>query len=266
MVGSSRRGAHSLATHGAQQLRQRHVWGQPSGPAPGDDAGAGDAARGDRPRTCDDPRWGDSGGRLGAWPRGEGARRVLDRGGPDDAIVYLSGYGAQSSQANRPHPTRITTQMAQSQIAPPVLPIVEGMTRSAAFFDLDKTIIARSSSLAFSRPFYASGLINRRTVLRSGVRPVRLPRRRRRPRPDGADAAVPQSMVAGWAVAQVREVVAETLHELDRPDRLRRGRDVDRGAPRGGPRHRHRQLLRSRGGRADRRRCSAPTASSPPAW
>ena len=34
--------------------------------------------------------------------------------------------------------------------------------RPAAFFDLDKTIIAKSSALAFSKPFYAGGLINRR--------------------------------------------------------------------------------------------------------
>ncbi len=93
----------------------------------------------------------------------------------------------------------------------------EAMTRSAAFFDLDKTIIARSSSLAFSRPFYASGLINRRTVLRSGYAQfVYLA--------GGADhdqmermRQYLQSMVAGWPVAQVREVVAETLHELIDP-------------------------------------------------
>ena len=39
--------------------------------------------------------------------------------------------------------------------------------RPAAFFDLDKTIIAKSSTLAFSRSFYQGGLINRRAVLRS---------------------------------------------------------------------------------------------------
>ena len=38
---------------------------------------------------------------------------------------------------------------------------------TAAFFDLDKTIIAKSSVLAFGRPFYQGGLINRRAVLRS---------------------------------------------------------------------------------------------------
>ena len=91
------------------------------------------------------------------------------------------------------------------------------MTGTAAFFDLDKTIIARSSSLAFSRPFYASGLINRRTVLRSAYAQfVYLV--------GGADhdqmermREYLQSMVAGWPVAQVREVVAETLHELIDP-------------------------------------------------
>jgi HAD superfamily hydrolase (TIGR01490 family) len=109
--------------------------------------------------------------------------------------------------------------------------------RTAAFFDLDKTIIARSSSLAFSRPFYASGLINRRTVLRSAYAQfVYLV--------GGADhdqmermREYLQAMVAGWPVAQVREVVAETLHELIDPivydeavtlieEHRREGRDI----------------------------------------
>ncbi|TCO64283.1 hypothetical protein EV192_10149 [Actinocrispum wychmicini] len=45
---------------------------------------------------------------------------------------------------------------------------VEPVTRRvAAFFDLDKTVIAKSSTLAFSRPFFQGGLINRRAVLKS---------------------------------------------------------------------------------------------------
>ena len=38
---------------------------------------------------------------------------------------------------------------------------------AAAFFDLDKTVIAKSSTLAFGRPFYQGGLVNRRAVLKS---------------------------------------------------------------------------------------------------
>ena len=36
----------------------------------------------------------------------------------------------------------------------------------AAFFDLDKTVISRSSTLAFGRPFYQYGLISRGAALR----------------------------------------------------------------------------------------------------
>jgi HAD superfamily hydrolase (TIGR01490 family) len=89
--------------------------------------------------------------------------------------------------------------------------------RTAAFFDLDKTIIARSSTLAFSRPFYQGGLINRRAVLRSAYAQfVYLV--------GGADhdqmermRAYLSSMCAGWDVQQVKDIVSETLHQLIDP-------------------------------------------------
>jgi HAD superfamily hydrolase (TIGR01490 family) len=40
------------------------------------------------------------------------------------------------------------------------------MTMEAAFFDLDKTIISRSSSLALSRPLYRAGMVSRGQLLR----------------------------------------------------------------------------------------------------
>jgi HAD superfamily hydrolase (TIGR01490 family) len=39
-------------------------------------------------------------------------------------------------------------------------------TMDAAFFDLDKTIISRSSSLALSRPLYRAGMVSRSQLLR----------------------------------------------------------------------------------------------------
>ena len=89
--------------------------------------------------------------------------------------------------------------------------------RTAAFFDLDKTIIAKSSTLAFSRSFYQGGLINRRAVLRSAYAQfVYLV--------GGADhdqmermRAYLSSMAMGWDVAQVKVIVAETLHQLIDP-------------------------------------------------
>lgn len=89
--------------------------------------------------------------------------------------------------------------------------------RSAAFFDLDKTVIAKSSSLAFSRPLYRGGLINRRAVLRSGYAQFVF-------LVGGADhdqmermRAYLQELCVGWPVQQVREIIAETLHDLIDP-------------------------------------------------
>jgi HAD superfamily hydrolase (TIGR01490 family) len=88
---------------------------------------------------------------------------------------------------------------------------------SAAFFDLDKTIIAGSSALAFSRPFRRKGLLTRRAVLRSGYAQLLIML-------SGADAATMEALrrritalCAGWEVAQIRAIVAETLHEIVEP-------------------------------------------------
>ncbi|WP_251152442.1 HAD-IB family hydrolase [Cellulosimicrobium sp. Marseille-Q4280] len=85
--------------------------------------------------------------------------------------------------------------------------------RVAAFFDLDKTIIATSSAAAFSRPFFAGGLINRADVLRSAYAHFLF-------MVGGADAdqtermrAHLSSLVTGWDVATVSRIVEETLHE-----------------------------------------------------
>jgi HAD superfamily hydrolase (TIGR01490 family) len=92
-----------------------------------------------------------------------------------------------------------------------------GDRRSAAFFDLDKTVIAKSSTLAFSRPFYQGGLINRRSVLRGAYAQfVYLF--------GGADHDQMERMrdylsalSAGWDVQTVKDIVAETLHLIVDP-------------------------------------------------
>ena len=42
------------------------------------------------------------------------------------------------------------------------------MATTAAFFDLDKTVIAKSSTLAFGKPFYKAGFVGRRTLMKMG--------------------------------------------------------------------------------------------------
>ncbi len=90
-------------------------------------------------------------------------------------------------------------------------------SRSAAFFDLDKTIIAKSSTLAFSKPFFEGGLLSRRAVLRSAYAQFMFSI-------NGADhdqlekmRAYLTQMVAGWDVEVVRQSVGETLHSIIDP-------------------------------------------------
>ncbi len=91
------------------------------------------------------------------------------------------------------------------------------VTRAAAFFDLDKTVIAKSSTLAFGRPFFAGGLINRRAVLKGAYAQFVFSL-------SGADAqqmerlrAQITRMATGWDVATVHDIVRETLHEVVDP-------------------------------------------------
>jgi HAD superfamily hydrolase (TIGR01490 family) len=89
--------------------------------------------------------------------------------------------------------------------------------RSAAFFDLDKTVIAKSSALAFGRPFYRDGLITRRDVVKSAYAQLMF-------RLGGTDEQTMArtrdylaALTKGWRADQVSQIVNETLHELIKP-------------------------------------------------
>jgi len=88
---------------------------------------------------------------------------------------------------------------------------------SAAFFDLDKTVITKASIAAFSGHFRRGGLIKRRTVLRAiGSQLIYVQM--------GADEErmkkIRESVLAltrGWDRDRVREIVRETLLETVEP-------------------------------------------------
>ncbi|MET8947564.1 HAD-IB family hydrolase [Streptomyces sp. NPDC004542] len=100
-----------------------------------------------------------------------------------------------------------------------MLRVVENhsLPRTAAFFDLDKTVIAKSSTLTFSKSFYQGGLINRRAALRTayaqfvflvgGLDHDQMERMRE----------YLSTLCRGWNVQQVKDLVAETLHDLIDP-------------------------------------------------
>ena len=90
-------------------------------------------------------------------------------------------------------------------------------TREAAFFDLDKTIIATSSATAFSRGFLAQGMLTRRKVLRTAyAQLVYLMGAADEDQTERLRVQLSRN-VAGWEVSQVSAVVAETLHEAIDP-------------------------------------------------
>ena len=92
-----------------------------------------------------------------------------------------------------------------------------GALVEAAFFDLDKTIIARSSPLVLGRSFFKEGLIGRSMLLKSlyaqlvlhlmGADEEKMERFR-------VEAA---RLTAGWEADKVREVVTEVLEGLISP-------------------------------------------------
>jgi HAD superfamily hydrolase (TIGR01490 family) len=91
------------------------------------------------------------------------------------------------------------------------------MTRSAAFFDLDKTILAKSSSLAFARPFFKGGLLGRADVLKSAYAQFTYVA-------SGADhdqleymRKYMSALVTGWDVDTVKRIVSETLDDIVDP-------------------------------------------------
>jgi HAD superfamily hydrolase (TIGR01490 family) len=87
----------------------------------------------------------------------------------------------------------------------------------AAFFDLDKTVIAKASMMAFGRPFYREGLISRSTVVRGlwtqliylhlGASDEKLTRVR--------ESVL--SLTKGWEQHRVRQIVAEALERVVEP-------------------------------------------------
>ena len=87
----------------------------------------------------------------------------------------------------------------------------------AAFFDLDKTVIARASIVAFGGPLRRHGLVNRRTVARAVLGQLLFLW-------FGADeqkmTKIRESMLevsAGWDRDEVRSIVEETLTEVIEP-------------------------------------------------
>lgn len=88
---------------------------------------------------------------------------------------------------------------------------------AAAFFDLDRTIIARSSTLAFASQFNRAGLLNKRALVKAAIAQSYY-------RMFGADhdqlERIREEMgelTRGWDQEQIRELITETVEEVVSP-------------------------------------------------
>lgn len=89
--------------------------------------------------------------------------------------------------------------------------------RVAAFFDLDKTIIATSSAFAFGRGFLDNGMISRSEALELFLTKTSYMFNGQSSNRMDATRDRLADMVAGWPVADVRRVVADTMSTVVTP-------------------------------------------------
>jgi HAD superfamily hydrolase (TIGR01490 family) len=98
-----------------------------------------------------------------------------------------------------------------------MLPSMNQSPTAAAFFDLDKTIIAKSSTLAFARPLSKAGFLNRRSLMKAGIAQAYYSM-------FGADHDQLErvreelgEMTKGWDKAELEQLISETVEEVVSP-------------------------------------------------
>ncbi len=97
------------------------------------------------------------------------------------------------------------------------MPIQSDVMQEAAFFDLDKTVIAKSSTLAFGKPLYKAGFLGKKALARMGLAQAfymlfgadeeQLERAR--------DELL--QLTAGWKRDEFEQLVRETLADVAEP-------------------------------------------------
>jgi HAD superfamily hydrolase (TIGR01490 family) len=88
---------------------------------------------------------------------------------------------------------------------------------AAAFFDLDRTLIRRSSALALAGPLRRRGLISRRRLVASALWQLLFTARGVGPERVRTAAEDGMRLLAGFPVDEMREVVAEAMEPVLRP-------------------------------------------------
>ena len=88
------------------------------------------------------------------------------------------------------------------------------VTKAAAFFDVDKTVLAGNSTYAYGKQFYRHGLITPSQVLALSLAQTTFMRHGLTSEAMDIQRDKLMAMVAGWNVDEVRELITRTLHEV----------------------------------------------------
>src|SRR5919106_437127 len=151
--------------------------------------------------------------------RGGPRRRYRRRAGRSGAEGYASGRGVSRHQVFEEKVPYNARKSPKTGAGPDRSPLASAPVspRAAAFFDLDKTVIAKASMVAFSGPLHRAGLVSRRMLLRAawgqlvyaqfGASPARLAKMR--------DSVL--RLTRGWDQAEISAIVRETLVEVVEP-------------------------------------------------
>lgn len=119
---------------------------------------------------------------------------------------HNSPYAAAASR------TRLTDVNAQHHPEDPATP-----PQVAAFFDLDKTVIATSSAHAFGREFLHNGLISASEAIELYLAKASFMLGGHSGEQMDTSRDQLADMVSGWDVAQVREIASQALHTVVTP-------------------------------------------------
>ncbi len=96
----------------------------------------------------------------------------------------------------------------------------------AAFFDLDRTLLSRSSSLALAPAFYGRGLLRRRELAKAAVAQLFFTRFGAGPSRVGQTAESAMAVLEGVSVEVMREIVDEALATALEPHVFREALDA----------------------------------------
>lgn len=132
-----------------------------------------------------------------------------------------------------------TPAVATHRLAPDLgadaAPVVAAGT-VGVFFDIDKTVTAKPAMVAFARPLYDAGFIDRRLVLKAGWSHLRFKARRSNPARMARFRAEGLEIIRGWDAGEVRALVERSLPAVLAPAVYADARDLIRDHQRQGHR------------------------------